>query len=115
MSDKHYYEAANGSVLHSSSASGAAAKAYRQMRATMKSADRKRPHVIHLRRRSDGKKFSYQVREEHNPVDIEKDGKIIHFDYSTKVKSLNMGKSKSKSKSKSNSKSKSKSKSKSRK
>ena len=90
MSDKHYYESKHGSIMYSSSPSGAAAKAYRHdLRHTLKKSQRKQSHVIHLRRRHDNKEFKYRVREIRDPVDIEKDGIMIHFEYKTKVKSMN--------------------------
>lgn len=100
MSEKHYYETEFGSVIHSSSPSTAAAKAYRHgLRPTLKKAQRKQSHVIRIWRRNDKKEFKYLVHEVRDPVDIERDGIMIHYEYKTKVKSMN-GKSRSRSRSK---------------
>jgi hypothetical protein len=90
MSEKHYYDSEHGSILHSSTPSGAALKSYRHdLRHTLNKTQRKQAHVVHIRRRHDKKEFKYRVHEIHDPVDIEKDGIMIHFEYKTKVKSMN--------------------------
>jgi hypothetical protein len=97
MSDKNYYRVVNPScdtILHSSSPSGAAAKAFSKC-FSKKSRNNKKYHMVSVQRRSGNQKImSYKVKSVSNPkkMMVERDGKMIHYKYHTKVKSMNKSK-----------------------
>jgi len=91
---KEYYNVISpkcDSILHSSSPASAAAKAFTQCY----SKKSKRSKVISVQRRSGNDKImKYRVSAVKNPSSqmIPRGNKMIHFDYRTKVKSLNKSK-----------------------
>ena len=100
MSEKDVYVVVQpkcDSVFHSSSARGAAGKAYsRCLRDNLKKSDRKKAHVVKVMRKGDGKLFSYNVKEIKDPRDVMRDGVLIHYEYRTQIDSLNVTRSPSK-------------------
>jgi hypothetical protein len=91
--NKNYYQVIKpkcDTILHSSTPSGAAAKAYTHCIRSNSKKTQRRSHKIRLQRRSGNKKiYSYSVREKKVNKEVMKDGNPIHFRYKVKVKSLN--------------------------
>ncbi len=90
MSNKNYYRVVNNkcdTILYSATPSSAAAKAF------SKCFNKKsKSKVIKVQRRSGNKKImSYRVKAIKNPkkMMVNKDGTMVHYNYRTKVKSLN--------------------------
>ena len=94
MSNKNYYRVVSpkcDTVLHSSSPSGAAAKAFSHC-FSKRSKKMRKSKVISVQRRSGNKKvMSYRVKSVKNNkhMMIDRAGTMVHYDYHTKVKSLN--------------------------
>lgn len=108
MSDKHTYvvvEPKCDSEFHSSNPASAAGKAYKRC---FRKSDKK-SHTIKVARKDDGKVFSYSVKRVKDNKKVMRDGVMVHYKYSTKVRSLNRSRSKSRSRSRSVSRSRSKS------
>jgi hypothetical protein len=93
MSDKKYYQVIKpkcDTILHSSSPSGAAAKAYTHCIRSNSKKTQRRSHKIRLQRRSGNKKiYNYSVRQKKVDKVVVKDGIPINFRFKVKVKSLN--------------------------
>jgi hypothetical protein len=95
MSDKNYFRVVGpkkcDTILHSATPSGAAAKAFSHC-FSKRSKHSCKSKVISVQRRSGNKKImSYRVKAVKNPkrMMVERDGMMIHYNYHTKVKSLN--------------------------
>lgn len=90
-------------ILHSSTPSSAAAKAFTHCLSKTRKMKNKSRQITVQRRSGNKKMYSYKVKAIKNPKNemVERDGIMIHYAYKTKVKSLNMKRRKSKSRSRS--------------
>ena len=78
----------------SATPSGAARKTFRHSMKKMKKSQRRRSSVIRVARKGEDKVFSYKVTQVRSPQLVERNGELIHYEYTTKVKSLNMNRKK---------------------
>ncbi len=92
MSNKNYYRVVNhkcDTILYSATPSSAAAKAFSNC---FNKKSKSKSKVIKVQRRSGNQKImSYRVKAIKNPkkMMVDRDGTMVHYNYRTKVKSLN--------------------------
>lgn len=90
--EKHNYvvvepKGCGESIFHSATPAGAAAKAYTHCIRNKKS--KGKSHRICLRKRGSEKEYRYSVKEVRAPRDVMRGKELVHYEFKTKVKSLN--------------------------